>query len=82
MRDQTRDRHAELLRHVAEISSILDQLDGAVEVFVERHGELSHAVAAAQACRSAVFDLKREMLRQYLDYRIATAEASAASMMQ
>ena len=82
MRDQTRDRHAELLRHVAEISSILDQLDGAVEVFVERHGELSHAVAAAQACRSAVVDLKREMLRQYLDYRIATAEASAASMMQ
>jgi hypothetical protein len=82
MRDQTTDRHAELLRHIAEISSILEQLEEAVDLFVERHGELSHAVAAAQACRSAVVGLKREMLRQYLDYRIAAAEASAASMTQ
>ena len=71
--ETAREQHADLLRHIAEISSILDQLENTVRLFAERHGNLTLAVDCAKAFQSAVADLKSEMLQQYLEYRITTA---------
>ena len=67
--------HDELLRQLAVISSIKDRLERAVRVLVERHGDGHEPVESAKALETAVASLKSEMVRHYLDYRIA-AEGS------
>jgi hypothetical protein len=74
----SKEEHAEFLRHIATISSILDELDEAITALAERHGNVSQAVGCAKTFASSVVELKQEMLRQYLDYRISLAQPAAS----
>jgi hypothetical protein len=70
--------HDELFRQLAVISSIKDRLERAVKMLVEREADAREPIESARALETAVASLKREMVRHYMDYRIAT-EASRQS---
>ncbi|HKW99155.1 MAG TPA: hypothetical protein VJN43_15555 [Bryobacteraceae bacterium] len=69
----TTELHAGLLRQIAEISSLQDQVQLAVQTMSKRHGDPSEAVACAKALETAVTDLKRDLVRHYFEYRIVAA---------
>jgi hypothetical protein len=46
---------------------------------VARHGETNETVAPAKALAASVTALKRELLQNYLECRIAEAERSSTS---
>ncbi len=71
------DPNAELMRRIAEISSLQEQIERTVESLVARHGEMNETVAPAKALAASVTALKRELLQHYLDCRIAEAERAA-----
>jgi hypothetical protein len=71
------DPNAELMRRIAEISSLQEQIERTVESLVARHGETNETVAPAKALAASVTALKRELLQHYLECRIAEAERSA-----
>jgi hypothetical protein len=73
------DPNAELMRRIAEISSLQEQIERAVESLVARHGEMSETVAPAKALAASVTALKRELLQHFLECRIAEAERAANS---
>ncbi len=68
------DPNAELVRRIAEISSLQQQIERTVESLVARHGETNETVAPAKALAASVTALKRELLQHYLECRIAEAE--------
>jgi hypothetical protein len=68
------DPNAELVRRIAEISSLQEQIERTVESLVARHGEMNETVAPAKALAASVTALKRELLQHYLECRIAEAE--------
>ncbi len=67
------DPNEELVRRIAEISSLREQIEQTVKALVARHGEQSEAVAPAKALAASVTALKRELLQHYLECRIAEA---------
>ena len=71
------DPNAELMRRIAEISSLQEQIERTVESLVARHGETNETVAPAKALAASVTALKRELLQHYLECRIAEAERAA-----
>ena len=73
------DPNAELMRRIAEISSLKEQIEHTVESLVARHGETSDTVAPAKALAASVTALKRELLQHFLESRIAEAEQAANS---
>ena len=68
------DPNAELMRRIAEISSLQQQIERSVESLVAQHGEMNETVAPAKALAASVTALKRELLQHYLECRIAEAE--------
>jgi hypothetical protein len=68
------DPNAELMRRIAEISSLKEQIEHTVDSLVARHGEKSDSVTPAKALAASVTALKRELLQQYLECCIAEAE--------
>jgi len=73
------DPNAELMRRIAEISSLKERLEHTVDSLVARHGEKSDSVAPAKALAASVTALKRELLQQYLECCIAEAERATNS---
>ena len=73
------DPNTELMRRIAEISSLQEQIKHTVESLVARHGETSETVAPAKALAASVTALKRELLQYYLECRIAEAERATNS---
>jgi hypothetical protein len=71
------DPNIELMRRIAEISSLKEQIEHTVKSLVARHGEKSETVAPAKALAASVTALKRELLQHYLEYRISEAERAA-----
>ena len=71
--------NAELMRRIAEISSLQEQIKHTVESLVARHGETSETVAPAKALVASVTALKRELLQCYLECRIAEADRATNS---
>jgi hypothetical protein len=67
------------MRRIAEISSLEEQIEHTVEWLVARHGEKSETVAPARELAASVTALKRELLRHFLERRIAEAEQAANS---
>jgi hypothetical protein len=73
------DPNGELMRRIAEISSLKERLEHTVDSLVARHGERSDSVAPAKALAASVTALKRELLQQYLECCIAEAERATNS---
>ena len=71
--------NTELMRRIAEISSLKEQIEHTVDSLVARHGEKSDSVAPAKALAASVTALKRELLQQYLEGCIAEAERATNS---
>ncbi|HXI41430.1 MAG TPA: hypothetical protein VNH83_15715 [Bryobacteraceae bacterium] len=71
------DPNDQLMRRIAEISSLQEQIERTVESLVARHGETNETVAPAKALAASVTALKRELLQHYLECRIAEAERAA-----
>ena len=71
--------NTELMRRIAEISSLKDQIERTVDSLVARHGEKSASVAPAKALAASVTALKRELLQQYLECCIAEADRATNS---
>ena len=69
----TRDMHDELFQRIAEISSLGEQIELAVQELVERHGDHSEAVASARGLRDSVAKLRQDLLQNYLECRIIEA---------
>jgi len=67
------DLDRELLERIEEISLLCERIDGAVTALIERHGARSETVESAKALQASVNALKRELLQQYLEGRIANA---------
>jgi hypothetical protein len=67
------DLDNELLQRIEEISSLWDRIERAMDALVQRHGDQSETVGTARALQVSVTALRRELLHQYLEYRIAEA---------
>jgi hypothetical protein len=67
------DLDNELLQRIEEISSLCDRIERAMEALVQRDGDQSETVGTARALQVSVTALRRELLHQYLEYRIAEA---------
>jgi len=73
------DPNRELMRRIAEISSLQEQIKHTVQSLVAQHGEASETVAPAKALAASVSALKRELLQHYLECCIAEAERATKS---
>ena len=73
------DPNRELMRRIAEISSLQEQIKHTVQSLVAQHGEASETVAPAKALVASVSALKRELLQHYLECCIAEAERATKS---
>jgi hypothetical protein len=71
------DPNTELMRRIAEISLLQEQIEHTVESLVAQHGEKSETVAPAKALAASVTALKRQLLQHYLECCIAEAERAA-----
>jgi hypothetical protein len=63
----------ELLQRIAEVTTLCTQVSEALQTMIDRHGDEGEPVTAARALRTALCDLKRELVRHFLDYRIMEA---------
>ena len=66
----------ELMRRIAEISSLQEQIESTVQSLVAQHGEQNETVGPARALAASVNELKRELLQHYLECRMAEASRS------
>ena len=74
------DPHDELLRHIAEISTMCDEIDRAVKSLVALQGEQSEALESARAIEATTAELKRQLLQHYLECRIGEAAMPAGAL--
>jgi hypothetical protein len=65
--------HDELFHRIAEIASLGEKIEQAVQELVERHGDRSETVAAARGLQDSVAKLRRDLLQNYLECRIVEA---------
>jgi hypothetical protein len=63
----------ELLQRIADVTSLCSQVSEALEIMIDQQGGQGEPVTSARALRAALCDLKRELLRHYLDCRIMEA---------
>ena len=70
--------HDELLRHIAEISTLCEELDRAVKSLVALQGEQSEALESARAIEATAAELKRQLLQHYLECRIGETALQTA----
>jgi hypothetical protein len=63
----------ELLQRIAEITTLCRDVSEALQTMIDGHGNEGEPVASARALRTALCDLKRELVRHFLDCRIMEA---------
>lgn len=63
----------ELLQQIAEVTTMCSQVSEALETMIDQHGSEGEPVTSARALRAALYDLKRELVRHFLDCRIMEA---------
>lgn len=73
------DLDDELLQRIEEISSLSERIERALDALVQRQGDRSESIASARALQVSVTALKRELLQQYLENRIAEAARTLAN---
>jgi len=74
------DENGELLGRISEISELHRQLEHMIQALCDQHGDRNETVASARALRTGLQDLKRELIRHYLDCRISQAERAAEAV--
>jgi hypothetical protein len=74
------DPHDELLRRIAEISTMCEEIERAVKSLIALQGEQSEALDSARAIEATAAELKRQLLQHYLECRIGEAALQAASL--
>ncbi|MBZ5595203.1 MAG: hypothetical protein LAP39_23405 [Acidobacteriia bacterium] len=67
------DRHDELLRRVAEISTLCEEIEHAVQLLIDYHTARNEGVDSVRALEATVGQLKRQLLQHYLECRIGEA---------
>lgn len=67
------DRDGELLRRVAEISTLCEEMERAVQSLIDYHAERSESVEPLKVLEGTVAGLKRQLLQHYLECRIGKA---------
>jgi hypothetical protein len=63
----------ELLQRIAEVTMLCSQVSESLQTMIDRHGNEGEPVTSARALRTALCDLKRELVRHFLDCRIMEA---------
>jgi len=74
------DPHDELLRRIAEISTMCEEVERAVKSLIALHGEHSEALDSARALEATAAAMKRQLLQHYLECRIGEAAQGAAAL--
>jgi len=64
------DRDGELLRRVAEISTLCEEMERAVQSLIDYHAERSESVESLRFLEGTVNGIKRQLLQHYLECRI------------
>lgn len=67
------DPHDRLLPRIAEISTMCEEIERAVQSLIAQHGEQSEALDSARALEAMVAAMKRQLLQHYLECRIGEA---------
>ena len=73
------DSHDELLRRIAEISTMCEEIERAVKSLIELHGDQSEALDSARKLEATATALKRQLLQHYLECRIGEAALQVAA---
>jgi hypothetical protein len=63
----------ELLQRIAEVTALCTQVSEALQTMIDRHGDEGEPVTSARALRTALCDLKSELVRHFFHYRIMEA---------
>ena len=74
------DPHDQLLRRIAEISTMCEEIERAVKSLIALHGEHSEALDSARALEATAGSMKRQLLQHYLECRIGEAAQGAAAL--
>ena len=74
------DPHDELLRRIAEISTLCEEIERAIKSLIALQGEQSEALDSGRALEATVVALKRQLLQHYLECRIGEAALQAAAL--
>ena len=74
------DPHDELLRRIAEISTMCEEIERAVKSLIALQGEQSEALDSARAIEATAAELKRQLLQHYLECRIGEAALEAGAL--
>ena len=74
------DPHDELLRRIAEISTMCEEIEHAVKSLIVLHGEHGEALDSARALEATAAAMKRQLLQHYLECRIGEAAQGAAAL--
>jgi hypothetical protein len=74
------DPHDDLLRRIAEISTMCEEIERAVKSLIALHGAESEALDSARELEATAAALKRQLLQHYLECRIGEAALQAADL--
>jgi len=74
------DPHDELLRRIAEISTMCEEIEHAVISLIALHGEHSEALDSARALEATAAAMKQQLLQHYLECRIGEAAQGVAAL--
>ena len=74
------DPHDELLRRIAGISGMCEEIERAVKSLIALQGEQSEALESARAIQATAAELKRQLLQHYLECRIGEAAPQGAAL--
>lgn len=74
------DPHDELLRRIAEISALCDEMERAVKRLIALHGENSDALESARALEATAASMRQQLLQHYLECRIGEAAVRGSAL--
>ena len=73
------DPHNELLRRIAEISAMCEEIERAVKSLIALHGEHSEAIDSARALETTAATMRQQLLQHYLECRIGEAAVRSSA---
>jgi hypothetical protein len=74
------DPHDELLRRVAEISMMCEEIERAVQSLIALHGEHGEALDSARALETTAAAMRQQLLQHYLECRIGEAAVRTSAL--
>jgi len=74
------DPHDELLRRIAQISTMCEEIERAVKELIALHGEHSEALESARALEATAAAMRQLLLQHYLECRIGEAAVGGSAL--